>query len=127
MKKVLLFSVMLFASLSMFAQGRMQKDGNQMEMIRELNLTKTQKVQLRDLHQSMKANKEAIESDQTLTDDQKKEKLKEARKEQMQKINGMLTPEQRENFKEKMMEKRNKRGDGEGTTATPSTTTKIPD
>lgn len=115
--KILLAIAFFFTSLTLFAQGKMQKGGNQMEMIRELNLTKAQKVQLRDLHQTMKANKDAIENDKSLTDDQKKEKLKEGRKEQMQKINALLTPEQREKFKEKMMEKRTKPGTAPSTTS----------
>jgi len=48
----------------------------------------------------MKQKKEDINNDKTLTDAQKKDKLKELHKEKKEKTNAILTPEQREKMKE---------------------------
>src|SRR6476660_7201336 len=53
------------------------------EMIKELNLTKEQKGKFKEMQQNIKAKKEAIENDEKLSDTEKKEKLRELRKEQM--------------------------------------------
>ena len=69
------------------------------EMMRELNLTREQKIKMKEIRQSGKAKKETIDNDDTLTPEQKKEKLKELRKEQLQKVQAILTVEQREQMR----------------------------
>ena len=69
-------------------------------MMKELNLTKEQQGQMKELHETMKQKKEDIRNDQTLTEAQKKAKMKELHKEQKEKINAILTPEQKEKMKE---------------------------
>ena len=93
----------LDSSMNASGTGMQRNRQDQMEMIKELNLTKVQKIKLRELHQSMQATKTAIENDPSLTAQQKQGKLKEARMDQLQKINAILTPEQQEQFRQKMM------------------------
>lgn len=70
------------------------------EMMKELDLTKEQRSQMKEFHQSIKLKKETINNDQTLTQEQKQIKLKELHKEQKEKLNTILTPEQKEKLKE---------------------------
>ena len=69
-------------------------------MFRELDLSKEQKVKLKEINQSMKASKEAIENDTALSETAKKEKLRSLRKEQAFKIQAILTEEQKIKFRE---------------------------
>ena len=69
------------------------------ERFKELDLTKEQKGKLKEIMQSGKAAKEAIESNTQLSEDNKKKQLRELQKSQAQKIQAILTPEQREKFK----------------------------
>jgi len=70
------------------------------EILKELDLSREQKVKLKELNQSMKASKEALENDTTLTEADKKAKLKVLKKEQAQKIQALLTEEQKIKFRE---------------------------
>lgn len=70
------------------------------EILKELDLGKEQKVTLKEINQSMKVSKEAIENNKELSDGQKKEKLKALKKEQMTKIQSVLTEEQKIKFRE---------------------------
>ncbi len=111
----------LIILLSFFALGKAQvkrdynrsqdsainksKKNNGRQLIKELNLSKEQKGQLKELHQEMKQKKEEIDNDKSLTDAQKQEKLKEYRKDQKEKLNSILTPDQ----KEKLLEQKKMR------------------
>ena len=66
----------------------------------QLNLNADQKTQMKALHQDMKQQRDAIMNDQTLTADQKKQKMKELRKAQSEKMNSILTPDQQAKMKE---------------------------
>ena len=81
-------------------QSNMVKKNKKKAMMKDLNLTKEQQGQLKEFKRSMKQKKEDINKDQTLTEAQKKAKLKELHKEKTQKMNSILTPEQREKMKE---------------------------
>jgi len=70
------------------------------EILKELDLSREQKVKLKELNQSMKASKEALENDTTLTEADKKAKLKVLKKKQAQKIQALLTEEQKIKFRE---------------------------
>ena len=74
-----------------FQKGKMQD---------QLNLTADQKSQMKTLHQDMKQQREGIMNDQSLTADQKKEKMKDLRKSQSEKMNTILTPDQQTKMKE---------------------------
>lgn len=70
------------------------------KMANELNLTADQKSQMKTLHQDMKQQREAINNDQSLTADQKKQKMKDLRTSQTTKMNTILTPDQQAKMKE---------------------------
>jgi len=70
------------------------------EIFRELDLSKEQKLKLREINQSMKASKDALESDTTLNEAARKEKLKALRKEHATKVQAILTEEQKIKFRQ---------------------------
>jgi protein CpxP len=72
------------------------------EAVNELNLTDDQKGKLKDIFADAKAKRESIGKDTSLTDDQKKEKMKELKTDTRSKVNEVLTPEQRAQLKEKI-------------------------
>lgn len=78
------------------ANNRESKKG----ILKDLELTKEQKIKMKEINQSMKTYKETIEKDATLSDKEKKEKLKTLRIEQLTKIQAILTEEQKIKFRE---------------------------
>jgi len=89
-----------------------KRKGNGMDkkqMMRELDLSKEQKIKFKELRQSMKEKKEAIENDDKLSDPEKEAKLKELRQEQAKNTMSILTPEQ----KVKMLKMRKDKKGGE--------------
>ncbi|MEO8412460.1 MAG: hypothetical protein ABI472_02325 [Ginsengibacter sp.] len=81
---------------------------NKKEISKELNLTREQRRQLKDFRQSAKQKKEEIDNDTSLTDTQKQDKLRHLRMEQKEKLNTILTPEQKEKLKEKIKDRETK-------------------
>ncbi len=77
-----------------------QKKKNGKKMMKELNLSKQQRSQMKEFHQSMKQQKESLSNDNTLSDAQKQDKMKDLRKEQHEKMKSILTPEQIEKLNE---------------------------
>ena len=80
-------------------KGQWQKGGNDMtkrggEFQKELNLTQTQKDQLSKMRAEVKSQVQSIRNDQSLTQDQKKEKMHSLKKEEQQKFKSVLTKEQ---------------------------------
>ena len=69
------------------------------ERMKELNLTREQKGKMKEIMQSGKAAKEAIENNTQLSDQDKKKQLRELQKGQAQKVQAILTPEQLEKLK----------------------------
>lgn len=67
--------------------------------MKDLDLTREQKIKLKEIIQANKSAKEAIENNKLLTEPEKKKQLRTLQKEQLQKIQAILTPEQREKFK----------------------------
>jgi len=72
------------------------------EVVNELNLSDDQKGKLKDVFTDAKSKREAIMNDSSLTADQKKDKMKSLREDTMGKINEVLTPDQRNQLKEKL-------------------------
>lgn len=70
------------------------------KMADQLNLTADQKSQVKTLRQDMKQQRDGIMNDQSLTADQKKQKMKDLRKAQSEKMNTILTPDQQAKMKE---------------------------
>ena len=73
--------------------------GGRKERFKELDLTREQKGKLKEIMQANKASKDAIESNTQLSEADKKKQLRELQKAQAQKVQAILTPEQREKFK----------------------------
>ncbi|MEO7307231.1 MAG: hypothetical protein ABIR78_12605 [Ferruginibacter sp.] len=69
------------------------------ERFKELDLTKEQRGKMKEIMQSGKAAKETIENNAALSEDDRKKQLRNLQREQGQKIQAILTPEQREKFK----------------------------
>lgn len=72
------------------------------EVLNELNLTDDQKGKLKDVFTDAKSKREAILNDSSLTEDQKKDKMKSLHEDTMGKINEVLTPDQRNQLKERL-------------------------
>ena len=73
---------------------------NKKQILKELNLTKDQMGQMKDLRRTMKQKRADINNNPDLTQEQKQEKIKELRIEQREKLSTILTPEQMEKLKE---------------------------
>jgi Spy/CpxP family protein refolding chaperone len=97
------------------AQGTTPKRGwarrggqgqNHMAMLaKQLNLTDAQKQQFMQIGQSTRKQVMAIRKDSSLNDDQKKEKIQDARKQAHKQMFEVLTPEQREQLKQMRQQK----------------------
>jgi len=80
------------------AKNKVDKQSRK-ERMKELNLTREQKGKMKEIMQSGKTSKNAIENNAQLSDQEKKKQLRELQKEQAFKVQAILTPEQREKFK----------------------------
>jgi len=70
--------------------------------VESLNLTDDQKPKVKDIFADAKAKRQSIWNDSSLTDDQKKAKMKELHAGTMAKLNEVLTPDQQTALKAKM-------------------------
>ena len=89
------YSAKTFSGNDMKADKQTRK-----ERMKELDLTREQKIKMKEIMQTNKAAKEAIENNTQLFDQDKKKQMRELQKSQMLKIQAILTPEQVEKFKE---------------------------
>ncbi|MBS1496933.1 MAG: hypothetical protein JSU03_02640 [Bacteroidetes bacterium] len=92
-----------FAQVQRVYTKKINPDSAQSEKtkLKELNLTKTQRGELKELNQQHKAAKDEIENDTTLTDIQKKQKLKELKRQHKEKMNSILTDDQKAQLKQR--------------------------
>jgi len=67
-------------------------------MTKKLNLSQDQQNQLKPIFQAQHQQAKAIHDDASLTQDQKKEKFQALRQDTMAKVNGILTPEQQQQW-----------------------------
>lgn len=74
-------------------------------LLQDLNLTKTQKIALREIQQASKAKKEIIMNDATLGEDEKNKKLKANKINTAFNLSKILTPEQIEQMKKNRKDK----------------------
>jgi Spy/CpxP family protein refolding chaperone len=65
-----------------------------------LNLTDDQKAQMQKIHEGTKSQVEAINSDTSLSADQKQAKIHSVRRDSHKQIEAMLTPDQRKTMRE---------------------------
>ena len=76
--------------------------------VESLNLTDDQKTKVKDIFADAKTKKQAVSSDASLSEEQKKAKMKELHTATMAKVNEVLTPEQQTELKSKMEAARTK-------------------
>lgn len=106
MKKLMLLA---FAGIvlvySANAQTQNQHDNRKIEHNRQKgkkwqkeNLTAEQRQKVMAEREKFKSEREAIKNDATLSEVQKKEKMRELSQQQRNEVNGILTPEQRKKF-----------------------------
>jgi Spy/CpxP family protein refolding chaperone len=106
MKKILAFTVLLFTLTS--ASQAQQASSPKKEASKEerkkvkddLNLSSEQASQMKEINKDFKDKFFAIKGDNSLTEEQKKEKFKELNRERMRKTNSILTPEQQRKMSE---------------------------
>jgi hypothetical protein len=84
---------------------------NRKKMMQDLELTKEQKVKMKEIQQAGKAKKEAIEADSKLSDTEKRTRLRALQQEQMQNMMKILDPAQREKMKAARMQIRQQQKD----------------
>ena len=100
--KLLSIVIILFAfTINAEAQTKHNKKERN-EMMKSLNLSKQQKQQLKAFHKSGKSERETIKNNTALSQEQKKEKMEQLHKEKHDKMESILTPEQ----KQKMLQMR---------------------
>lgn len=80
------------------------------KMMDELNLTNDQKAKMKEMKQVNKEKRQAILDDKSLTEDQRKNQLKDLNKTHHEAFKGILSDEQKE--KMKTIKRQHKRGDG---------------
>ena len=72
---------------------------NRKDRLKELDLTKEQKIKLKEIRQGNQAAKSAIENNTRLSEEEKKKQIRALQKEQAQKVQTILTEEQKAKFK----------------------------
>ena len=81
------------------------------QQIQALDLTRDQKMQIRQILQNSKANKETINANDSLSLDQKQAQLKALRKQTFANFNAILTDEQREKWKAMRADRKKNKND----------------
>ncbi len=72
---------------------------SQKDRLKDLDLTREQKAKVKEIRQAGKAAKDAIENNADLAEADKKKQLRNLQREQAQKIQAILTEEQKVKFK----------------------------
>ena len=84
------------------AGKEMGMHGGLQAAVESLNLTDDQKTKVKDIFVDAKTKRQAVSNDASLSDDQKKAKMKELHSGMVAKLNEVLTPEQQTELKTKM-------------------------
>lgn len=82
-----------------------KRDG---KMMKDLNLSQSQQSQMKEFHQNMKQQRDALKNDASLTPEQKKAKMNELHNVQKEKMNSILTPEQKQKMQADKKERKEK-------------------
>jgi protein CpxP len=90
------------ATATQAAGKEMGMHGGLQAAVESLNLTDDQKAKVKDIFADAKTKRQAVSSDASLSDEQKKAKMKELHGATMAKLNEVLTPEQQTELKNKM-------------------------
>ena len=87
-------------------------------MAKKLNLTQDQQDKLKPIFEKQREQAKAIKNDSSLNEDQKKEKFQALRQDTMSQVNGILTPEQQQQWQQ--LRQQHQRGNkGENQSAAP--------
>ncbi len=86
-------------TFSFTAKKDKENKQSQKDRLKELDLTKDQKAKVKEIRQAGKAAKEAIENNAELNEADKKKQLRLLQKDQTQKVQAILTEEQKAKFK----------------------------
>ena len=86
--------------------------GREKDNLKALNLSKDQQKQIDQIRADARKQKDAINNDNSLTAEQKQEKMKAIQKDSKTKMNNVLTPEQKRQLKQN--KKSNKGPDDNG-------------
>jgi Spy/CpxP family protein refolding chaperone len=81
------------------------------QMMNELNLTREQRVKMKEIRQSGMARQEAVSNDDKLTPVQKEDKLRELKREQARDMQSVLTDEQKAKLRNLQQQKRQLKND----------------
>lgn len=112
-KKIITAAFIAFMTISATSFAQSGEKPNKMamneKMYDSLGLNQQQKENLKALNDDGRKQMEAIRNDAALSDDQKKDKMKELRKTQKTKRDAILTPEQTERYEAWMETNRKKR------------------
>src|SRR5713226_6469873 len=84
------------------AGKEMGMHGGLQAAVESLNLTDDQKAKVKDIFADAKTKRQAVSSDASLSEEQKKAKMKELHAGIMAKLNEVLTPEQQTELKSKV-------------------------
>ncbi len=84
------------------AGKEMGMHGGLQAAVESLTLTDDQKAKVKDIFADAKTKRQAVSNDASLSDEQKKAKMKELHSSIMAKLNEVLTPEQQTELKSKM-------------------------
>ena len=79
--------------------ARAQHEGRMRGAMQGLNLTDDQKAAMKTIHESTKANLDAVNKDESLTADQKEARIHQLRHGARMQVVKLLTPEQRQQMK----------------------------
>lgn len=94
--------------------GERRGGWNMMDMYKDLNLTKDQEAKLKTINEEQREKFQALREDKSLSDDSRREKMRELQKDRQDKINAVLTKEQQEKLTAKMKERGNRGSDNSG-------------
>jgi Spy/CpxP family protein refolding chaperone len=85
---------------SSIAAGNTGTKADRAEMVKALNLTDAQKKAFKEVNQSLKTDRSAIQADTNLSEEEKKQKMNQLRVSYLEKMKDILSPEQFEKFKQ---------------------------
>ncbi len=88
-----------------------KSSGGKKEMFKELNLTKEQRVKLKELRQDGKAKMDEVQNDSKLSDADKQLKVKALKAEQLKITMALLNEEQKEKLKQQRKQKKGQKDD----------------
>ena len=106
-----LFLILLLSSVISFAQVERvpskktdsltgnTSPSNKKDLIKDLDLSTGQQAKLKEIRQTVRMKREAIDNNDQLTDDERKKQLRELQKQQAGWIQEILTDEQKEKFR----------------------------